>query len=144
MKMLLLLSALASPAANAAVVQLALGQNASLNRGDVAVVSAGGLTSAVTCASNVAPGPEERIFQGEYTVNLGGIIPMDCRLESTTPESKSMRHAAVADGQRKCLNFGFSQCTADEASYTMETFAWGTGRDIGCRVTVAVHGIRQN
>jgi len=143
MKTLLSLSLLLLAShAQAAVVQLAIGQNASLNRGDVAVISGNGLTSAVTCAGDQAPGPQERLFQGVYTVDLGGVIPMDCTLDSTTAQTQSMKRAAVSSGQAQCMREGFSNCTADESSYTMQTFAWGVGRDIGCRVTVAVHGIR--
>ena len=138
---------LATPAF-AEVINLRLGQSTVLEKGDVAIISHAGYTSSITCASHTPPAQEERMFPGEYVVNLGGVIPFACRVEEDMPEvrerTRSFKRQAALDAERKCLRAGFTGCRVDESSYTLETFPWGTGRDIGCRVTATARGIRHN
>jgi hypothetical protein len=148
--------------AHADVINVNLGQNASLSAGDVAIVGNGKLNTAISCQGAQQPQepqlPASQLFEGrdfakfpQDQQNVAAKIGRDlavgylCKDDSIIPAIKQAQAAAVIHARQACFNTGYSNCAPPlnlDERFEFRVTGERAG-DFGCSMIVRIIGTMQ-
>ena len=126
------------------VMQIGLGQNASLQPGDTAIVQYGNYTSAVTCSGGPVVQPGVHYVDAQILAQVSPgfqtpqLLPLACQKWTGDIAVQQARTNAVSLAKQRCVNEGNRKCVVpenqdDQVSYYL--------RGISCLVVAHILAI---
>ena len=151
--------------AQAEVINVKLGQNVSLEGGDVAIISAGKMNTAVSCnGSQAQPEPQQpqlpptQLFEAKEFGKISGAwqgnakaVGRDmafgsiCTKDSFDSQVSQAQASAVIHARNACFQYGYSNCAQPQDTserYSIRIVGEREG-EYGCMITARIIGTQQ-
>ncbi|MGZ3693217.1 MAG: hypothetical protein ACXWQO_03365 [Bdellovibrionota bacterium] len=152
--------------AQADVVNVKLGQNATLQAGDVAIIGNGKMNSAITCGGQQEQQPEpqqpqlppSQLYEAKEFGKISGAwqgnaktlgrdmaFGMICVKDSFDPGVSQAQASAVIHARQACFSVGYTNCAQPQNQNELYTFRVVGEREgeYGCMVTARIIGTMQ-